>query len=337
MKHGGGRGASISSFLPCAACISRKTRLSSECLRPVERAGAFEGLEDGAATHRSLRMLDTFASVGATHFDLTHTNIDGEKRGFRPGQSLTQLKNSMPKLFPGAAERQNNIIVRPTGDKVQFVQLDDLDASGLSRVGEAPFITLETSPGNHQAWIAVSGLPTLQEAKDFARRLRKGTGADLTASGATRIAGTTNYKRKYEPDLPTVTIRDTAPGKIMTSAQLESMGLVAPPEPVVVLSSTSARVSRRGEAAIHNRRWPDYDRCLQGAPPNHGDTGPDVSRADFTWCMTALDWGFDIPETTAKLMQLSAKAKENGPRYAALTTQNAAEAVERKGQKAGRG
>lgn len=34
------------------------------------------------------RMLDTFASVGATHFDLTYTNIDSENRGFRPEQSL---------------------------------------------------------------------------------------------------------------------------------------------------------------------------------------------------------------------------------------------------------
>ena len=53
----------------------------------------------------ALNMLDTFASVRATHFDLTHTNIDGEKRGFRPRQSLAQLKNSLPKLFPGAARK----------------------------------------------------------------------------------------------------------------------------------------------------------------------------------------------------------------------------------------
>jgi hypothetical protein len=53
--------------------------------------------------------------------------------------------------------------------------------------------------------------------------------------------------------------------------------------------------------------------------------------------MTALDWGFDMPETTAKLMEVSDKAKENGPRYAALTAENAAAAVERKGLKAGRG
>lgn len=34
-------------------------------------------------------------------------------------------------------------------------------------------------------------------------------------------------------------------------------------------------------------------------------------------------------------LEVSNKAKENGPRYAALTAQNAAVAVERKGQKAG--
>jgi len=36
-------------------------------------------------------------------------------------------------------------------------------------------------------------------------------------------------------------------------------------------------------------------------------------------------------------MEVSAKAKENGLRYAALTAQNAATAVENKGLKTGRG
>ena len=36
-------------------------------------------------------------------------------------------------------------------------------------------------------------------------------------------------------------------------------------------------------------------------------------------------------------MEVTSKAKENGPRYAAPTVQNAAAAVERKGQKTGKG
>lgn len=147
--------------------------------------------------NESLRMLDTFSSVGARHFDFTFLDLDGQKRGFRAQQSVRQLYSSLPRLLPGLAERQNSLIVRPVAEDVTLVQLDDLDAVALQRVQSVAFLTLATSPGNHQAWVAVSGF---NNAKDFARRLRKGTGADLSASGATRIAGCPNYKRKYEPN-----------------------------------------------------------------------------------------------------------------------------------------
>ena len=87
----------------------------------------------------AFRMLDTFASVGATHFDLTHINIEGEKRGFRPQQTLPQLKNSLPRLFPGATERQNNIIVRPHSDTAQLIQLDDLKTDALACLHDVAF------------------------------------------------------------------------------------------------------------------------------------------------------------------------------------------------------
>jgi hypothetical protein len=38
-------------------------------------------------------------------------------------------------------------------------------------------VILETSPDNFQAWLALPGA----EDKEFARRVRKGTGADATA------------------------------------------------------------------------------------------------------------------------------------------------------------
>jgi hypothetical protein len=287
----------------------------------------------------ALRMLDTFASVGATHFDLTHTDIDSEKRGFRPEQSLAQVKNSMPRLFPGAAARQNNIIVRPLSRTVHFVQLDDLDAAGLSRVGEAAFLTLETSPGNHQAWVAVSGISSPAEAKDFARRLRKGAGADHSASGATRVAGTTNYKRKYEPEFPTVRLGATAPGRIMTRDQLEAMELVAAPEPEASTPAFAARAPQ-SRAAHRAKVWPDYARTLAGAPPSRDGSGPDRSMADFTWCMTAIDWGFSIEDTAQKLPEVSEKARERvqlrDEGYPLITAQNAAAAVERNALKRGR-
>lgn len=286
----------------------------------------------------ALRMLDTFASVGATHFDLTHINIEGEKRGFRPRQSLGQLKNSLPKLFPGAMARQNNIIVRPISDTAQFVQLDDLDEEKLKRAGEAAFLTLQTSPGNHQAWIAVSGLAAGEEAKEFARRLRKGAGADPSASGATRIAGTTNYKRKYEPGFPKVTIVAATPGRIVTQAALDSLGLVAPPELAPAVLPFKSR--RRHSASGNERTWPDYQRCVAGAPPSKEGDGPDRSMADFFWCMMAIRRGWGTEETASKLLEVSAKAQERvrlrDEGYALITAKNAAAAATR-AQRKGRG
>jgi hypothetical protein len=42
--------------------------------------------------------MELFASVGVQYFDLTHINIDAEQRGFRRGQSVRQLRTSLPYL-----------------------------------------------------------------------------------------------------------------------------------------------------------------------------------------------------------------------------------------------
>src|SRR6266851_4494357 len=71
------------------------------------------------------------------------------------------------------------------------------------------------------------------------------------------------------------------------------------------------------------------DRMIIVASGFHA-SGPDISRADFTWCMTALDWDWSIEEVVERLMTLSSKARENGENYALLTAQNAAAAVQRR-------
>jgi len=89
-------------------------------------------MEQKDRLHEAFRMLDAFASVGVTHFDLTHLDIDGEKRGFRRAQSVAQLNNSLPYLLKSAPERKNSIIVRPHNpDGAFLVQLDDLSSSML--------------------------------------------------------------------------------------------------------------------------------------------------------------------------------------------------------------
>ena len=70
---------------------------------------------------------------------------------------------------------------------------------------------------------------------------------------------------------------------------------------------------------------------MQGAPAVLGRKDrPDISKADFTWCMIAIDWGWSVTATVARLMQESRKAQDNGESYALRTAQNAAAAVARR-------
>jgi RepB DNA-primase from phage plasmid len=264
------------------------------------------------------QMLEAFQSVGAASFDLTLTNLRGEKLGFRRRLALENLLHRLRGLMPTAEEQQTNVIVRPVSRVTTLVQLDDLkDAARLEQIMAVAFLAFTTSPGNHQAWVAVSGTPD----EDFARRLKQGAGADPAASGATRIAGSVNFKPGYQPHFPRVGMVQRAPGRIVAARELIALGLVAVPEerPDRVSPLVQSRPGRR-------RIWPDYRRCIDGAPRNHGDTGPDISRADFVWCRTALAWGFGLAEVAARLLEQSNKARAagQGERYVRLTAEKAA-------------
>ena len=270
----------------------------------------------------AVEMVELFASVGAERFELTHTNLDQESRGCRHGQSVEQIKTSLPFLIPSSFRRQNNVILRPHNARgAAFIQLDDLKVEDIERVKPAAFMVLETSPANFQAWLAVEGA-----GKSEARRLRKGTGADETASGATRVAGSANHKRKYAPEFPIVRVTYAQAGKIATLEQLDALGLLAPADPPKPAPALP-RVARAG-------KWPSYAKCLANAPMTTGQGDrKDTSKADFTFAIIALDWGHSPEEIAARLMHVSDKARENGPRYAETTARNAAAAIAERTQR----
>src|SRR4051794_1613726 len=178
---------------------------------------------------------------------------------FRSGIPLADLRQTMPRMLDAAAKSKRNIIVRPHGTDRSFSQLDDLKADQLPLLAPAVFLALETSPGNFQAWVALVGIAD----RDFASRLRKGTGADATASGATRIAGSLNFKEKYAPNFPRVALHRANPGCLAAAAELDRLGLVAPHNPEPPLTSPTRFRSGRGP-----RKWPSYERCLERAPPS---------------------------------------------------------------------
>jgi hypothetical protein len=73
------------------------------------------------------------------------------------------------------------------------------DAPAMERLKPYAFLGLQTSLGNYQVWVAMTEISDV----DFARRLRNGTGSDPTASGATRVAGSQNFKAKIFALIPT--------------------------------------------------------------------------------------------------------------------------------------
>jgi DNA invertase Pin-like site-specific DNA recombinase len=274
------------------------------------------------------RMHHLFTSVGANSFTVTKTDVD-QKLIWGKNYSAMELSKKLAAMVRTADIQKpymmpdgkiiaggENLIVRPVGPETVFVQLDDLSAEQLDHVRPASFLIICTSPGNHQAWIAASGLDK-SESKDFVRRVRKAVGdADMSASGATRMAGTANFKPKYFPNFPTVEIIHGVPGRTMTPEMLQGMGLLAEPEPA---RAAPLRVSHSSGGRI----WPDYAKCVAGAPMNHSGTAVDISRADYFWCFLSAQWGNQPEEIATRLMELSAKAKENGEQYASTTARNA--------------
>jgi len=308
---------------------------------------------------KAFGMLDNFASCGAQSFVLTKTELEwpGHKKlKWGKTYSLEALREKLPQILRTAAIRRpmtlpeglqvmagENVIIRPTGPGVVFVQLDDLKTQEqIERARPAACVIHETSPGNHQAWIAVSGVSAGKEQfKEFTRRVRKAVGGnDKSASHATRLAGTENWKVKYLPNPPVVRTLEAYPGRIMTPMQLESMGLLAAPEPQQSSSVVELHPRRAYHEQSRERRWPDYDYYLRKAPPKQDGSGPDRSDADFSWCKKAARRGWSVEETTQKLLEVSEKAQERAlgrdAGYARVTAKNAAEAAAR-GRQTGRG
>jgi RepB DNA-primase from phage plasmid len=303
---------------PCLPCrpVADPPAPTGEDQRP--RSEKKETRAGGTAAEEALAMLDAFASVGAERCDLTLTDAAGEKVGFRGNRSLDQLRPAIPAILEEAEEQLHNVIIRPRSSGATLIQLDDLGEDAAERLRPVSFLVLRTSlPSNYQVWVAVA-----DGDADFARRLRKGSGADLTASGATRVSGSRNFKEKYAAlAFPRVETVHANPGRVVTRAELEALGVVAPPEKTAPAATHSSR--RRPDA----RGWPSYQCCLEGAPEREPGRR-DRSLADFTFCLLAIDWGWCVEEAAARLLQESSKAQENGEAYALRTARAAARAIE---------
>jgi hypothetical protein len=102
--------------------------------------------------------------------------------------------------------RGNDIYIRPAGEH-GLVLVDDLTADKISSMAKDGFpsaSTIETSPGNYQAWVKLSDKPLFAEVREKAARgLAKHYGGDMNSADSQhygRLAGFTNQKPKHTRD-----------------------------------------------------------------------------------------------------------------------------------------
>jgi hypothetical protein len=87
-------------------------------------------------------------------------------------------------------------------------------------------------------------------------RVRRGAGADHSATGATRIAGSLNFKAKYAPAFPRVAIASANSGRLTTVAALAQAGLIAPEPAPPAASRISCGANGRCRGAGASKRPP---------------------------------------------------------------------------------
>jgi hypothetical protein len=119
----------------------------------------------------------------------------------------------------------NDVYIRPAGEH-GLVLVDDLTADKISSMAKDGFpsaATIETSPGNYQAWVKLSDKTLSAEVRERAAKgLAKHYGGDMNSADSRhygRLAGFTNQKPKHTRDgrQPYVLAHDCT-GKAATAA-----------------------------------------------------------------------------------------------------------------------
>lgn len=175
----------------------------------------------GSAQDRTTRAVTTqLTAMGCTSYEVGILEAGPEKMLIRTW-TVAEIEHGIPWL-----KRENavghDIYVRPAGS-VGLVLVDDLDPAAILRLHSdllTPAVVVETSPGNHQAWVRVSHdlIPT-DGVTMVSRILAERYGGDPASADWRhfgRLAGFTNQKPKHRQEngmQPFVLVRE-ARGRI---------------------------------------------------------------------------------------------------------------------------
>lgn len=180
----------------------------------------------------------------------------------------------------------NDVYIRPAGEH-GLVLVDDLTLAALDRMkreGFAPAATVETSPGNHQAWVKLSDKPLPPDVRHIAARmLAQRYDGDMNSADSRhygRLAGFTNQKPEHTRNgkQPFVLARDCS-GKAASTAPafLDSI------EQLILRKEREGRLEAiRTVKPGHGGHDPvrEYQQQAQRLMTKYGD-GADLSRMDW--------------------------------------------------------
>ena len=281
--------------------------------------------------------VELFESVGAVEFGVTllhDPSPSKEKRRDYEVMSGDELRARMPQLLEfnqreqrcrGQIEQPYSIVVRPEGKRVLWL-IDDATPETCELLRPVAFAIVETSPGSFQPWLAIDDELSEEESKRERERLLRvvaRTGGNGGSFGALRWPGSRNQKpirKQADGSQPIVRIVYSEMGRVTTIAELEELGLLAPPV---------EKAERQNFKVCANKvptKWPSWDRELGYCRlKESGD--PDRSEADFRWCRTAFLWGWSDTDVAAELRNVSPKACDETEHYIDRTVKNAAAAA----------
>jgi hypothetical protein len=187
-----------------------------------------------------------------------------------------------------------NIYVRPKGEH-NLSLIDDLTSDAVAALapsGFAPAIVVETSPGNHQAWLKHSEPLSKEEGTAAARALAERFGGDPGAADWRhfgRLAGFTNRKEKY---------RDATTGLYPFVKIVQAAGTVYPESERFILHiRRQLEIEREGELEKRSRLHAIAKQVSSGdlksidsfrADPRYGGDG---TRIDLAYAVYALSRG----------------------------------------------
>jgi hypothetical protein len=290
-----------------------------------------ETVPEFASKMPEIAALDVFESVGASDFEVTHLHDPSpkkdKKRKYKPVGAAGFRENLEAYIEMSRTEHAGgeywSMAVRPRSERVVFWQVDEATRATCGRYRAVSFLQIETSPDNYQCWLAISDEREEEELDAARARLLsvvKETGGNGGSYGALRWPGSTNHKperKQADGTQPVVRITHLEMGRVTTIAELEELGLLAPPV---------ERVERSNFKVCANKvptKWPSWEQELGYCRlKESGD--PDRSEADFRWCRTAFLWGWSASEITAELPNVSPKACDETKHYIDRTVKSAA-------------